>query len=155
MIIWHLEKRKIKDLIPYHKNPRFLSEDQGEHLKKSLQAFGIIEKPICNLDNTLIGGHQRVAILKQMNVKEVECWIPDRMLTAKEIEECAIRLNKNTGDWDWEILANQFEMGDLIQWGFKQEEFLGIPLDVEEIPPTEQNEKDKKKTMCPECGCEF
>lgn len=155
MIIWHLEKRLIKDLIPYHKNPRYLKEDDGEHLKKSMQSFGIIEKPIVNLDNTLIGGHQRVSILKQMKVEEVECWLPNRMLTEKEIEECNIRLNKNTGDWDWECLANSFEIGDLIQWGFKEEEFLGIPLDVEEIPSTDENKKDKKKTMCPECGCEF
>jgi hypothetical protein len=56
---WHIEKRKISELKDYGKNPRILKEDQEIHLRISLEKFGIIDKPIINLDNTIIGGHQR------------------------------------------------------------------------------------------------
>jgi ParB-like chromosome segregation protein Spo0J len=90
LITWHLEKRKIKDLKDYSKNPRKLTVEQADHLKTSLEKFGIIDKPFVNLDNILIGGHQRVKILKKMGHKEIEVYVPDRNLDDKEIEELNI-----------------------------------------------------------------
>ena len=40
----------------------------------------------------------------------------------KHVEELNIRLNKNTGEWDWDILANDWEVDDLLAWGFTEEE---------------------------------
>lgn len=132
MINWHLETRKIKDLKVYSKNPRQLSKDQERHLRASIDKFGLAEKVIINTDNTIIGGHQRLNILRTMKQKEVECWVPDRLLTEKEVEELNIRLNKNTGDWDYDILANQWELTDILDWGFTAEELeLGDITQVE------------------------
>lgn len=132
MIKWHLETRAIKDLKPHPKNPRQLSKDQERHLSASIDKFGIIEKPIINIDGTIIGGHQRLKVLQKEKVKEVECWVPDRELNAPEIDECNIRLNKNTGDWDWDILANQWEVTDLMEWGFTENEIMEFS-DIEQI----------------------
>ena len=51
------------------------------------------------------------------------------MLTDKEVEELNIRLNKNTGNWDFDALANRFEVPDLLEWGFDERELqLAIPI---------------------------
>jgi len=93
----------------------------------------MIDKPIVNADSlhTIIGGHQRKHVLEASGVKEIECWIPDRELSDKEVEELNIRLNKNTGSWDFDTLANEFELDDLLEWGFDKGE-LGITPDADE-----------------------
>lgn len=131
MINWKLETRKIKDLREHPRNPRQLKGAQSLHLQKSLETFGVIDKPVITLQNQIIGGHQRLKVLKKMGIKEIECWIPDRDLTDKEVDELCIRLNKNTGEWDFDKLANEWELTDLLEWGFLPEEFqLG---DIEKI----------------------
>lgn len=122
---WHLETRDIDDLSKHSKNPRCLSKEDAKHLKISIDKFGLIDKPIINLDGRIIGGHQRIEILKTMGFSEVECSVCDEQLSDAEVDELNIRLNKNTGDFDYEILANEWEASDLFNWGFTQED-LGI-----------------------------
>jgi hypothetical protein len=129
--VWVLKTIKLCDLKEYHKNPRSLTEKQKNDLKKSLNNFGCIDKPIVNQDLILIGGHQRVHVLTDLAVDEIECWFPDRLLTEKEVEELNIRLNKNTGEWDFDILANEWNADDLCQWGFSLDD-LGMGDDLEE-----------------------
>jgi len=124
-INWTLTTLKIKDLKPHPSNPRILTKHAADNLQASIDCFGLVEKPIVNLDNIIIGGHQRISLLKKQKIKQVECWIPDRLLDETEVNELMIRLNKNTGAWDWDILSNQFEMEDLSQWGFTDSDFIG------------------------------
>ena len=85
---------------------------------------------------TIIGGHQRIAVLKKDKVKEVECWLPQSQLSQSDIEELMLRLNRNHGDWDWDMLANEFNVSDLIEYGFSPEElFLD---DVEDLGSNEE-----------------
>lgn len=88
-----------------------------------------------------------------MKVKEVDVYIPDRDLTEAEVDELNIRLNKNTGTWDYDLLANEFELSDLIDWGFTSEELLGSIDDDISITSKDETEKEKKK--CPHCGGEI
>ena len=150
MISWHLEKRKISDLIPHPKNPRKLSKHDAEHLQKSLERFGLVEKPILNLDNQIIGGHQRLSILKKMKAQEIDCWVPDRELSDKEVDELNIRLNMG-GSFDFDILANSYEIEDLKEYGFED---IDLGLDIID-PEPEPKGKKKKLSTCPQCGCEF
>jgi hypothetical protein len=131
-INWTLQQFNIDELTDYYKNPRSLSEKEFKQLKTSLDKFGMIDKPIVNADSahTIIGGHQRKHVLEETGVKEIECWIPDRELSDKEVEELNIRLNKNTGSWDFDLLANEFELDDLLDWGFSEKE-LGIHPDID------------------------
>lgn len=122
MIGWKTETRKIKDLKPHPKNPRKLSTHDGENLRKSLEKFGLIDKPIITQDGLIIGGHQRISILKKMGSKSIECYVPDKVLSDKDIEELNIRLNRNIGEWDFEILANQWDPLELLEWGFTEDE---------------------------------
>jgi len=135
MIEWVIEKRKIADLIPNPRNPRKLSKHDYQHLKTSIEKFGLIDKPIVTKNGSVIGGHQRVEVLKRMKVKEVECWVPRHVdVEVEEIDELAIRLNRNVGEWDWDILANEWDTGDLLEWGFTEGEFA---LNIEAEPEDE------------------
>jgi len=131
-ITWQLKTYKLADLTDYFKNPRHITETEFKQLKKSLDTFGLIDKPIINADaaNTIIGGHQRKHVLEANGETECECWVPDRELTEREVEELNIRLNKNTGQWDFDVLANEFELDDLLEWGFSEMEF-GIHPDID------------------------
>jgi DNA modification methylase len=139
-IKWHIETRRISDLKDHPKNPRRLIKEQAQHLQASLEKFGLIDKPIINTDNQIIGGHQRKRILKKMGMKEVECYVPNRTLEEKEIAELNIRLNKNSGEWDWDILANQWEISDLLDWGFTADELLDSVQDINTEETQEDNE---------------
>lgn len=121
---WHLETRDIEDLEPHPRNPRYLSKEDAKHLKRSISKFGLIDRPVITTDGLIIGGHQRIKVLHELGHSEVECWVVDGDdLTDEEIDELNIRLNKNQGDWDWDKLANEWDVNDLLNWGFDQSEF--------------------------------
>ena len=154
-INWTLQTFNLDELTDYYKNPRSLSEKEFKQLKTSLDKFGMIDKPIVNADSvhTIIGGHQRKHVLEAEGVKEVECWIPDRELSDKEVEELNIRLNKNTGSWDFDVLANEFEIDDLLEWGFERNE-LDLDLWAEDAPEDVEPQIDKAEELREKWGVE-
>lgn len=151
MINWTVERRKIKDLKPHPKNPRRMSKHDADKLKDSLDEFGLIDKPIITIDNLIIGGHQRIATFKKMGFTEINCEVPDRAMTEKEIDKLNIMLNRVRGDFDYDILANMWEEELLLESGFTQEE-LSI---ADPITSEEPSKSEKKKKSCPACGHEF
>ena len=155
-LTWHTEKRKLGELIEWDKNPRQLKEHDAEHLKRSLDAFGVADPLIINTDNRIIGGHMRRRIMLKNGYKEddlVDVRVPERELTEREAEELAIRLNKNTGDWDFDALANNFELEDLLDWGFDKEE-LDIDLWAGEAPEDVEPQIDKAEELREKWGVE-
>lgn len=124
-IQWHHETRKISQLVPASYNPRKLSEKQAEDLRKSLGKFGLAEPIVINTNNTVIGGHQRLKMLASlMGLEgEVAVSVPDRELTLVEEKELNIRLNRNVGEWDWDVLNKEFQVDELMGWGFQSYEF--------------------------------
>jgi hypothetical protein len=141
---WELQKRKINDLHLYTKNPRKLTKHNADQLHESISKFGQCEPIVINSDNTVIGGHQRLRTMRKMGYKEVDVYVPDQPLSEREIEELNIRLNRNNGDWDWDILGNVWDPNDLIEWGFTLEE-----LHLDEIPEKSTSEDpDEGKKKC-------
>lgn len=137
---WHTEKRKLSDLIPTENNPRQMTKKQYQDLKKSLNKFDLAEIPAINTDNQILAGHQRLKILSELEGDvEIDVRIPNRKLSKSEAEEYMIRSNKNIGGWDKDILANNFDIKNLLDFGFSEIE-LGI--DVDDI-----NNKDKEETI--------
>lgn len=131
---WINKKRNIDDLIPASYNPRKLTEKQKEQLKESMARFDVCDPIIINTNNIVIGGHQRLKVLKEQGVKEVDVRVPDRELTLDEEKELNVRLNKNTGEFDLELLAD-FDKDMLIDIGFELE-------DLDKIYPVTADEKD-------------
>lgn len=157
MVNWELQLLKIHNIKNHKKNPRQIDKKQYAHLENLIQKFGLIDKPVVNEDMTLIGGHQRLKILKKMKVKEVECWVPDRQIEEHDLDHLCIGLNLNQGKFDYDILANEWEPLDLLKWGFTEEQLLGTCNKAEETIAQEQEEetKSKKKKLCPNCLFEF
>ena len=122
-LVWHTEQRKVSDLIPNEKNPRKMSEKQAEELKKSLEKFNLAEIPAINTDNKIVAGHMRVATLQLLGRGDetIDVRVPNRKLTDKEYREYLLRSNQNRGDWDWDLLANNFDINELIGAGFDEE----------------------------------
>ncbi|CAB4166256.1 hypothetical protein UFOVP844_19 [uncultured Caudovirales phage] len=125
MLNWRLEKRKLRDLAPSERNPRELTKMQEGQLRKSLEKYGLIDKPIID-GNNVIGGHQRINVMLSMGISECDCWVTDDEISQADIDELMIRLNRNHGDWDFDILANEFDMQMLFDWGFTEDELTEI-----------------------------
>jgi ParB-like chromosome segregation protein Spo0J len=151
---WVLTLIPIKSLKEYSKNPRQIHKTQFERLGQLIDKFGLIDRPIINKDMTIIGGHQRVRYFKKQKEKTVECWLADRQLTDREVEELCIGLNLNQGSWDYDILANEWEPLDLLEYGFSEEQLLGTCKEAEEILGEQKADKKKVK-QCPNCGHEL
>ncbi len=137
-----IEKVKISKLNPAEYNPRRMTKKQYEDLKSSLEKFGLVDPIIINSDNTVVGGHQRLRIMRELGAELVPTV---RVNLSKEDEkELNIRLNKNTGEFDLDVLANNFEVDELKDWGFKDIE-LGFNIDKIE----EKEEAYTKKIEAP------
>ncbi len=131
---WSIENRNIDDLKDYERNPRLLSKEQEGHLKRNIEKFGLIDKVIINTDETIIGGHQRLRVLKSLGHKTVDCWVPSKPLSDKEIEELNISLNLHGGSWDWNKLANEWEVDFLVSIGFDPKAFFEDPEEKKTKP---------------------
>lgn len=111
----NIEIKKLSDLKPAPYNPRKSNEKQEKHLTESLTKFGVVEPIIFNKQTGfIIGGHFRVRELKKLGYKDVECVILD--LSPEEEKELNIRLNANTGEFDFEMLQ-EWDKEELAGWG--------------------------------------
>lgn len=143
---WHNETRLVKDLIPYNHNPRRLTPKQLEHLQESLEKFNLVEIPAIDTTNKIVAGHQRVHVLALLGrtEEEIDVRVPNRKLTEEEFREYLIRSNKNTGDWDYDVLAD-FGEEMLLEVGFEPAELDNIfdlepgGKDPNEVPDLPEN----------------
>lgn len=97
----NIQKIKIESLKPAEYNPRkdLKPEDEEyQKIKKSITEFGYVAPVIVNSNMTVIGGHQRLKVLKELGYTEVECVVVD--LDQKKEKALNIALNKISGDWD-------------------------------------------------------
>lgn len=114
-----IKKMKLADLIPTENNPRQIKKDDFERLKKPVQSFPQmldIREIVVDEKNRILGGHQRVKALlangeKEVNVKVVEG------LSEEEKREFVIRDNIQNGEWDFDMLANEWDDLPLDDWG--------------------------------------
>lgn len=137
-ISWKIIKVKTKDLKEYEDNPRALTKKGLADLEASITKFGVADPPILNKDLTICGGHGRKVVLMKMGIDEVECKVCTRQLTPEEFKELNIRLNKNiAGEFDFDILANKFNLDDLLNWGFEERDF-----DLDEFDRYDESELD-------------
>lgn len=121
-----IELININSLNPAKYNPRQISNKQYEDLKASIDKFGLVDPIIANHDLTVIGGHQRLKVLRELGAEKIPTVRVH--LTKEDERELNIRLNKSGGTFDMDILANEFDIVDLKNWGFKDIE-LGFNVD--------------------------
>jgi len=121
---------EINNLNPAEYNPRQINNKQYEDLKASMEKFGCVDPIIININperlNVVVGGHQRLRILRELGAEKVPTVSVN--LSEEDERELNVRLNKSGGEWDMDILANEFDVVDLKEWGFKDIE-LGFNID--------------------------
>jgi DNA modification methylase len=123
----------INDLIPADYNPRKHDDVASEQLKQSILRFGLVDPVISNSSperkNIIIGGHFRWEVARELRYETVPVVYVDIPDLEKE-KELNLRLNKNTGEFDWDLLA-KFDESFLSDVGFSTEELDDIfKLDI-------------------------
>jgi len=157
-ITWTNERRKLRDLVPWDHNPREINKREAERLGESLAEFGQIQTIAIGPGNEVYDGHQRKLVWSVLPSfgpdYEVDVRVASRALTERERQKLVVYLHKGaTGDWDWDELANSFEMSDLLEWGFEEGELVGwVAPDVEFQEYDESIADDVEYITCPECG---
>lgn len=144
-LIWHTEKRKVSDLVPYEKNPRKLSDFMAQKMKESLENFNLVEIPAIDTSNRIVAGHQRMKIMLALGrgEEEIDVRVPNRALTEKEFKEYNIRSNLNVGDWDWSQLED-IDEAFLLDLGFSSEQ-LDKNFQIVDVPEEFDLEKELQK----------
>lgn len=150
----------IKKLTLLERNPRTISKEQFAKLCQSLEDdphFFHNRPCLVNDVNGVLNvyaGNQRVRAAQKLNWKEVPC-IVDRDLSEEVIKQRIIKDNKQYGEFDFDILANEYEVDLLLNAGFLEQELLfpGVQEVLNEEPEDEEEvEVDEKKEAITQLG---
>lgn len=132
----------INTIKPNQSNPRFIKEDKFKKLVKSIKEFPeMLElRPIVvNEEMVVLGGNMRLEACKKAGLKEVYIKIA-KGLTKEQENEFIIKDNVGFGEWDWDALANEWDINLLTDWGL---DIIGF--DEEEIEEEEPKEQEDSK----------
>jgi DNA modification methylase len=116
-------------------NPRLIKNDKFKKLVKSVQDFPeMLElRPIVVDENMIVlGGNMRLKACIEAGLKEV--WIEVADLTEQQKKEFTIKDNVGFGEWEWDMLANEWEQTELENWGLD-----GFPFEDEVLEAEEDN----------------
>ena len=153
-----IKKMKLADLIPTENNPRQIKKDDFERLKKSIKSFPEmldIREIVVDEDNRILGGHQRVKAVLENGEKEVNVKVVEG-LSEEEKREFVIRDNVQNGEWDFDVLANEWSDLDLQDWGILNAPSLDLDISDEDfMQDTEITKTKTNEVVCPECGAKF
>ena len=139
-----IQKVKIQEVKLNPNNPRIIKDDKFAKLVKSIQELPQmleIRPIVVNADMVVLGGNMRLKACKEAGLKEVPIIIADN-LTEEQQREFLIKDNVSGGEWDFEMLANEWDVEQLEEWG----------LDVPSFEPDQvlEAEEDDFDTTPPE-----
>jgi hypothetical protein len=136
------QRAKLDTLKPNPKNPRVIKDDKFQKLVQSIRAFPqMLEvRPIvCTPDGVVLGGNMRLRACKEAGLREVPVHVVSWLDSQQE--EFIIKDNVGYGEWDWDILANEWDANQLEDWGLdvwtpepEPEEGLTDPDEVPSVP---------------------
>ena len=112
-------------------NPRVIKDDKFKKLVKSIQEFPemLNLRPIVvNKDMVILGGNMRHKAAKDAGLKEIPIIIAENLDEAKE-REFIIKDNVGFGEWDWDALANLWDIEELDEWGLE----LPVTMSTDEL----------------------
>jgi len=112
-------KVSIKDIKPNPNNPRLVKDDKFAKLVKSIKDFPQmleIRPIVVNKDMIVLGGNMRLKACKEAGLKEIPI-IKAEDLTEEQQREFIIKDNLGYGEWDWNVIANEWDAKQLNDWG--------------------------------------
>lgn len=136
-------KVKISEIKLNESNPRFIKDDKFKKLVKSIKDLPQmldIRPIVVNKDMMVLGGNMRLKACVEAGLKEVPIIIADN-LTKEQEKEFLIKDNVGFGEWDWDIIANEWNEVELIEWG------LEIPLDFQTELEAEEDDYEIPDTI--------
>ena len=145
-----MELVKISKVKPNETNPRFIKDSKFKKLVKSIKEFPEMLKlrPIVvNKDMVVLGGNMRLKACKEAGLKDVWILKADN-LTEEQQKEFIVKDNVGFGEWDWDILANEWDVDLLEEWGLEinidnvideleEDDDIELPQSVQLEPPKE------------------
>lgn len=114
-----VEKVKISEVKNNPQNPRLIKDDKFKKLVKSIQDFPqMLElRPIVvDENNIVLGGNMRLKACKEAGLKDVYI-VKAENLTEEQKQEFIVKDNVGFGEWDWDMLANEWDNELLSEWG--------------------------------------
>ena len=118
-------KVKISDIKANPNNPRLIKDDKFAKLVQSVTEFPEmleIRPIVVNSDMVVLGGNMRLKACKEAKIKELTVIIADN-LTEEQQRKFLIKDNVSGGEWDWEVLANEWDSEQLEDWGLDVPDF--------------------------------
>lgn len=109
---------KITEVKVNPNNPRLIKDDKFKKLVQSVKDFPEmlnIRPIVVNKEMIILGGNMRFKACKEAGLKEVPIIITD--LTEEQQKEFLIKDNVSGGEWDWDILVNEWNLDDITKWG--------------------------------------
>ena len=142
---------KLKDIKPNPNNPRVLRDDKFQKLKQSITEFPkmlSLRPMVIDENNVVLGGNMRLRALQELGFTDVEeAWVKRSSdLTEDEKKRFIIADNVAFGEWDWDTLANDWEVVDLEAWGLEIPQF-DRPEDFDEDFTLPEGDKEPFQQM--------
>lgn len=128
-----IEDIPIEQIKPNDSNPRYIKDKQFDKLVNSIKEFPKmlrVRPIIVNTDKVILGGNMRYMAAYRAGMKTVPVMTVN--WTEEQQREFIIKDNLAAGDWDWEILANEWDADELSEWG------LDVPVEKEPTEPAEE-----------------
>lgn len=138
-------------------NPRVIKDEKYKKLVQSIRDFPdmLNKRPlVCFTDKdgkyVVLGGNMRLKACTELGYKELPIILADEW-TEEQKQEFLIKDNIGYGEWDWDILANEWESEKLEEWGL--DVITHDDIDFDNIEPTEDRTKENKvqTVTCPHC----
>jgi hypothetical protein len=135
---------KLSEVKSNPNNPRIIKDDKFSKLVKSIKEFPKmleIRPIVVNADMIVLGGNMRLKACKEAGLKEVPV-IFAHDLTEEEQKQFIIKDNVGFGDWDWDMIANEWDVDQIQEWG------LDIPdFGVTELPAAEEDDYEMPEEL--------
>jgi len=119
-----IQKAKLSEVKLNPNNPRLIKDDKFKKLVQSIKDFPEmlnIRPIVVNSDMVILGGNMRYKACKEAGLKEIPIIITD--LSEDKQREFLIKDNTSGGEWDWEVLANEWDVEQLEGWGLDVPDF--------------------------------
>jgi DNA modification methylase len=128
---------KLKDIKPNKANPRTIKDDKFRKLVNSIREFPKmmeLRPMVIDSDGTVLGGNMRLKALQELGYTDVpDTWVKRASeLTDEEKQRFIIADNVGFGEWDWEALANDWNVEDLAEWGLDVPDTFSAQVEAEE-----------------------
>ena len=114
-----IQKVKLSEIKRNPDNPRIIKDNKYKQLVKSIIEFPEmleIRPIVVNDDMVVLGGNMRLKACQEAKLREVPI-IKASKLTAEQQREFIVKDNVGFGEWDWDMVANEWEVNELKEWG--------------------------------------